>query len=73
MAELNSEWKYKITINEKDWEQVQKWCEIYIGEFDKQWYKLGMDIAQNIFDADYRTTWLFKEEKDVIMFKLRWA
>ncbi len=73
MAKLSdSDWKYKITINEKDWEPVQKWCEIYIGEFNKEWYKMGIDIAQS-FDGDYRTTWLFKEEKDVIMFKLRWG
>lgn len=67
------DWQYKITINEKDWQLVQKWCEAYVGEFDKDWYKLGIDIAQMFIDGDYSTTWLFKEEKHVIMFKLRWA
>jgi hypothetical protein len=69
---LGPEWKYHITIYEPDYDLVQRWCEAYIGEFDKDWYKLGIDPAEYILYGDSRTTWYFKDEKDVIHFKLRW-
>lgn len=69
---LGPEWKYHITIIEPDWSIVQDWCSCYIGDFDKDWYKLGIDPLMWI-NGDTRSTWFFKEEKHVILFKLRWC
>ena len=69
---LGPEWKYHITIFEPEWGPVQQWCETYIGEFDKQWYKLGIDPILWI-NGDTRSIWFFKEEQHLIWFKIRWA
>ena len=70
---LGPEWKYHVTINHKDWEEVAVWCQLNIGTFDQDWYKLGIDIARYIIDGDYRTTWYFKQEYAASMFVLKWA
>ncbi len=70
---MSTEWKYKVTIENPDWYEVQQWCEVYIGEFDKDWYKLGIDPAEWVIDGMTRTTWLFKQEKYASMFILRWV
>lgn len=67
------QWPYRITIYRHDWDVVQAWCKVYIGEFDQDWYKLGIDPAEYIMYGDNRTTWLFKREKDAVLFKLRWS
>lgn len=69
---VETDWKYQIVIDEPDWLEVQHWCEAYIGEFDKEWYKLGIDMMESIMSGKFTTTWLFKEEKHAILFKLRW-
>ncbi len=70
---MNSDWKYRITLETSDWYDVQNWCEVYIGEFDKDWYKLGIDPAEYVIEGRTRTTWYFKQEKHAIEFSLRWA
>lgn len=64
---------YKITINEKDWYEAQEWCEKNCGDFGTTWYKLGIDPMQ-YFNEEERshTTWYFKNEKDFIVFSLRY-
>ena len=70
---LGPEWKYHITIEEPDWHAAQAWCEIYIGKFDDEWYKLGIDPMDYVLNSRARTTWYFKREEDIILFSLRWA
>ncbi len=70
---LGPEWAYHITIHQEDWQTVEGWCECNFGEFGDRWYKLGIDIADWLNTGSYRTTWYFKNEADVILFKLRWA
>ena len=68
----DSNWPYQITIYYDDWVLVQSWCEDNIGEFDQDWYKLGIDPADYFRDGPVRTTWLFKEQKNAVAFTLRW-
>lgn len=70
---MSPDWKYKITIESPEWYDAQQWCELYIGEFDKDWYKLGIDPAEYVLEGRTRTTWYFKQEKHAIDFSLRWA
>lgn len=64
---------HKITLHRHDWDIIEQWCIDTIGEFDQDWYKLGMDPAAYVIDGDISTQWFFKDEKDAILFKLRWA
>lgn len=70
---LGSEWKYHITINQDDVEEVRNWCLVNIGEFKKSWYKFEVDLVRWHLDGDHRSTWFFKQETDAIQFVLRWA
>lgn len=68
---LGPEWKYHISIEHEDWYEVQLWCDEFIGKFDEDWYKLGIDPLAR-FNGNPQTTWYFKREQDIILFKLRW-
>lgn len=70
---LGPEWAYHITVDREDWEVIQHWCNVNIGKFDHEWYKLGIDPADYIIHGSTRTTWYFKEEKHAVIFKLKWA
>jgi hypothetical protein len=70
---MSPEWKYHITVKNPDWYAIRLWCEAVIGEFDQDWYKLGINPTQHIIDGLTQTTWYFKQEKHAILFKLRWA
>ncbi len=70
---MSPDWQYKITIEYAKWWEVEDWCKICIGEFDQDWYKLGIDPAEWVIEGKTRTTWLFKKHEHAIMFKLRWA
>ena len=48
---MSPEWKYHITIENPDWYTIQLWCEAVIGEFDQDWYKLGINPTQYIIDG----------------------
>ena len=69
----DKDWPYRVEICTSDWYPVQLWCEQIIGEFDQDWYKLGIDPAEYVIDGRTRSTWYFKREQDAVMFKLRWA
>lgn len=68
-----NDWPYCITIENPDWYEVQLWCESTIGEFDRDWYKLGIDPAEYVIDGRTRTTWLFRKHEHAVLFKLKWA
>ncbi len=54
------------------WPEVCAWCEQNIGQFDQDWYKLGEDIAAQSIMTDYKSTYLFRDERHAVLFKLRW-
>jgi len=70
---LGPEWKYHVTIYRQDWKTLEHWCNYYIGEFDRDWYKLGIDPAEYIMYGDFRTTWYFKRKEDITLFMLKWV
>ena len=67
----DTEWPY-VEYTSHPWPEVCAWCEQNIGEFDQDWYKLGEDIAAQSIMTDYKSTYLFKREQDVLLFRLRW-
>lgn len=69
--ELNSDLKYMCRIK-CDWMQAQDWCTESVGEFNVDWYKLGIDPAASLF-GDNTTTWYFKDEQKMLLFMLRWS
>ena len=70
---MSPDWKYKITIEKPDWHEVEQWCKVYIGEFDKDWYKLGIDPMEYINEGRTRSVWYFKQHVHAVQFTLRWA
>lgn len=70
---LEPDWPYCITIHEPNWVDVEQWCNDYIGQFDQDWYKLGIDPAESLITNNIHTTWYFKNQKDIILFELKWA
>ena len=68
---MNSELRYKVVVD-TDWPKAEEWCVKFVGEWDADWYKLGIDPAATIF-GDNSTTWYFKDEHKMAMFLLRWS
>lgn len=69
--EINSNLSYMAKIN-CDWPAAQAWCEENVGEFNVDWYKLGIDPAASLF-GDTTTTWFFKDEEKMLLFLLKWS
>lgn len=65
------EWPY-ICYTSHSWPEVCDWCRANIGEFDQHWYKLGEDIAAQSIYTDYKSTYMFRDERHAVLFKLRW-
>lgn len=66
------EWPY-VCYTSYPYPEVQEWCEQNIGKFDQEWYKLGEDIMAQSILADYKSTYMFRDEQHAILFKLRWT
>lgn len=66
------EWIHRVKVCRDDWPDMQQWCQENIGEFDRDWYKLGID-PMAVFIGGAETTWYFKQEKHAVLFLLRWA
>jgi len=67
----DKEWPY-VYYTSYDWPEVCDWCNKNIGEFDRDWYKLGEDITAQSIDPDYQSTYLFRNEQHAMLFLLRW-
>jgi len=75
---MNSELVHRAVVKIPDWGEVERWCNDNIGEWNLEWYKLGVDITRLVVaieTEDYlvETTWFFKQERNKTMFMLRWA
>ena len=66
------EWPY-ICYTSHPWPEVCDWCRANIGEFDQHWYKLGEDIAAWSIYRDYKSTYMFRDERHAVLFRLRWS
>ena len=69
---MDPEWHHVVIYN-NDWPAAEEWCQQHIGEFDQDWYKLGIDAADWFRDGPICTRWYFKKEKDAIIFSLKWT
>jgi hypothetical protein len=67
----DSDWPH-VCYTSHPWPEVCDWCRANIGEFDQEWYKLGEDIAAQSIYIDYKSTYLFRDERHAVLFKLRW-
>ena len=71
MPELEDLFPYECRTRHAH-DQVVPWLEATIGEFDREWYRLGSDIASGItgWASDiYR----FRDEQAAVLFRLRWS
>jgi hypothetical protein len=68
----DEEWPW-VCYTSHDWLEVTEWCRQTIGEFDRDWYKLGEDIAAQSIMTDYKSTYLFRTEQHAVLFRLRWG
>jgi hypothetical protein len=71
MQLLDADWPY-VCYTSHPYPEVQAWCAANIGEFDQEWYKLGEDIMASMI-PDYKSTYMFRDERHAVLFKLRWA
>ena len=53
--------------------EVCVWCEQTVGKYDQDWYKLGEDIAAQSINPDYKSAYLFRDERHAMLFRLRWG
>jgi hypothetical protein len=67
----DADWPY-VCYTSHPYPEVQAWCADNIGEFDKEWYKLGEDIMASMI-PDYKSTYMFRDERHAVLFRLRWA
>jgi hypothetical protein len=65
------DWPY-VCYTSHPYAEVCAWCESTIGVFDKEWYKLGEDIAAQSIYTDYKSTYMFRDERHAVLFRLRW-
>jgi hypothetical protein len=72
MKSPDADWPH-ICYTSYPWIEVCAWCEQNIGKFDREWYKLGEDIAAQGFDPGYRSTYIFRDERHAVLFQLRWS
>ncbi len=72
MRLVSDEWLYEVIVECEDWPAAEEWCNEHIGEWNVDWYKLGIDPVQWIVD-DFKTIWYFKTEANAVLFKLRWT
>jgi len=72
---VNPALTHEVIIYNDDWHQAQTWCEENIGQFNDTWYKLGIDPMGMMQPpgSKTKTIWYFAQEKDAVMFKLKWS
>jgi hypothetical protein len=72
MSLPDDEWPY-VCYTGANWPDVVAWCEQNIGVFDQEWYKLGEDPAAMMIYTDYKSTYMFRDERHAMLFKLKWT
>ena len=55
------------------WTEVADWCSANIGQFDKDWYRYGTDIAWGMTGEPTVDHYRFRTEKQAMLFMLRWS
>ena len=55
------------------YDQVVPWLEANVGEFDREWYRLGTDIASGVTGWDPCDYYRFRDEQAAVLFGLKWS
>ena len=55
------------------YEQVEPWCRENFGPFGNRWFRYGTDIAQGIMPGPHYDHYRFQDEKDAVLFQLKWS
>ena len=53
--------------------EVEHWLKEHVGEFDREWYRFGTDIAQLANDGPWYDYYRFRDEQAAVLFQLRWG
>jgi hypothetical protein len=73
---MNPRLIHKVTIHNDNWHLAEAWCEHSLGEFNATWYKLGLDPMEMMMrpiGTKTQSVWYFLNERDAVMFKLKWS
>ena len=49
------------------------WCNLHVGEFNKDWYRYGTDIMSGVSGWEPNDTYRFRSEQAAVLFRLRWS
>lgn len=55
------------------WTDVVDWCNLHVGEFNKDWYRYGTDIMSGVSGWEPNDTYRFRSEQAAVLFRLRWS
>ena len=69
---IESRFPYKC-VTHYPYLQVTPWAEENIGQFDRDWYRLGSDIVNGLLGEPQRDEYLFRDERHAVLFRLRWS
>ena len=70
---MNPDLRYQVIIHNNNWHLAEDWCVQNVGAFDQDWYKLGIDPMNSMFNRRTESVWYFRSEKDAVIFKLKWS
>lgn len=66
--------KFPYQVDTKhSYPEVCAWCDEQVGEFDRDWFRFGTDIAASLFDPEPTETYYFAQEKHAVWFRLKWG
>jgi hypothetical protein len=72
MSDLQDLFPYECTTRHP-YDQLVPWLETTIGEFDREWYRYGTDLASGVTGWDPCDYYRFRDEQAAILFRLRWS
>ena len=72
LDDLDTRMPYECTTR-YPYDQVVPWLEATIGEFDREWYRYGSDIASGVTGWDPYDFYRFRDEQAAVLFRLRWS
>ena len=72
LSDLQDLFPYECTTRHP-YDQVVPWLESNIGEFDREWYRYGTDIASGVTGWDPCDYYRFRDEQAAVLFRLRWS
>jgi len=72
LSDFHNIFPYECTTRHP-YDQVVPWLEATIGEFDREWYRYGTDIAAGVTGWDPCDYYRFRDAEAAVLFRLRWS